>query len=91
MTDEHREAPLTAQQAATLLRIMDRFTRHKHCSDAELVWRLLRLRAYGESDGTDLGSLIDEIVDRFFPAWDGETLQLMEWGWRTPFGDIRYD
>jgi hypothetical protein len=57
----------------------------------ELAWVVLRL--FSTSDDEVLGRkglVIDEVVNRLYPEWDGDLVEMTQTGWRTPEGEINY-
>ena len=65
--------------------------RIRKMDNKELAFCLLKSDCYNQLPMNSPESLlIDEIVDRLYPEFDGETVTFEEWGWNTPEGEIRY-
>jgi hypothetical protein len=60
--------------------------------NAQLVWLWIgtetakHMKAFTADD-----DLLDVILERLWPGWDGETITIQEWGWMTPDGPLIYD
>jgi hypothetical protein len=60
------------------------------CMDnRELAWWLLNTHALQDATPTD-EAIIEEAVHRLYPKWNGRDVQVTEYGWSTPEGDVRY-
>jgi len=57
----------------------------------ELAWVVLKL--FSTSDDEVLGRkglVIDEVVNRLYPEWDGDLVEMTQTGWKTPEGEVNY-
>jgi hypothetical protein len=55
----------------------------------ELAWWLLNTHALRDATPTD-EAIIEEAVHRLYPEWNGRDVQVTEYGWSIPEGNVRY-
>lgn len=74
-----------------ILMISDTREKLSKADNRKLAWLLLNctfipnLIAFSTDD-----IIIDEVVKRLYPEYDGEKVQLTNFGWKTPTEEIRY-
>jgi hypothetical protein len=70
------------------------FAQVEKMDNKELLWRCMNTpfwRRLGEMPLNDMAvTLIAELEKRMYPEYDGDNVEFMPWGWKTPQGDIRY-
>ncbi len=61
----------------------------------ELLWRCMNTPFWKRVNSMPLNSptvnLLAELENRMYPEYDGDNVEFMPWGWKTPEGDIRYE
>lgn len=70
---------------------LDSIEEIKKANNNKLAWLLLQcpfvahLEILGKED-----LIINEVVERLYPEYDGESIKLADFGWKTQNGEIRY-
>lgn len=71
--------------------LLNDYRKLERMDNQELAWVVLKL--FSTSDDEVLGRkglVIDEVVSRLYPDWDGDTIEMTETGWKTPEGEMNY-
>ena len=77
-----------------LLREVDFADRIQRMDNRELLWRCMQTPFWRSlcdlpADDTTV-ALVAALECRLYPEYDGDTVECMDWGWKTPEGEIRY-
>lgn len=63
----------------------------KNCDNKKLVWLVMQTEFFKDAPALGVeAAIIDELLNRLYPEWDGENVTIEDWGWQTPNGEIRY-
>ena len=63
----------------------------KESDNRKLLWLAMNTMLWKERDMIGVETeILNEVENRLYPEYDGETVTFEEWGWRTPDGDVRY-
>lgn len=82
---------LKPEVAQAILRQLKTINSLKDCDNKKLLWLAMQTEFFKDAPtlGTE-AAIIDELIYRLYPEWDGESVTIEEWGWKTPNGEIRY-
>lgn len=88
-------AKITEEQATAFIehifeegRIHDSMAK---CDNMKLLWLLLNTPQFQDWPMSGpISAIRDEIENRLYPEYDGDKVQLKDWGWQTPEGNIVY-
>lgn len=79
------------EELSWLLGEIELNTKLKEADNRKVLWLAMNTRLWKERDMIGLETeILNEVENRLYPEYDGETVTFEDWGWKTPDGEIRY-
>ena len=84
-------AKWSKEELSWLLGEIELNSKLKEADNRKLLWLAMNTRPWKERDMIGVETeILNEVENRLYPEYDGETVTFEEWGWKTPDGEIRY-